>query len=989
MPLIGNEDVPLVAKLDTKNLNTEMKTYINKTMDRAVMENSSELKFDILFKIMTGNTLDTTVRNSQPFSTLDRDSSSNCVVQYNDGWWYKNYHNSNLNGLFLNGSHKSTADVLHRSICYILLTKVHVCAAFPLKCPEPAQWSIRAKGHCPDPSRYFCLKNDLINGYSENCTVFDFLNPGRKHVLRGGLDADICSPERYHPLSIIFQTNVSTNCYFLKTKCNEEGQVVYSPGNRTTDITCSCDYTRGYNFLVKPRDSCFCVPSEEDCSCIIKTCTNSTYKLSPVNWKMYGRITITGTLAVYFINEPLHDEIILIEGQNVSFKYKLSRKTSQIRFVKNNQFIAETKNVIKRVSDSWNILEIVGVTIADEGEYCAEVENKRSTVTRLVIQQLPETIKQMPVHDREQFLKAARSGTKKRYYIRVMIVGESSAGKTCLLRRLMDKKIDDVKSTDGIDIERWTCQIDVTTGEWKFSTSDKCCSLWSKKSEHFAEGGFWDFAGQKQFYATHQTFLTGNAVYLLVVDISKDFTKKNYSRMIEKQFHTIGEHIDFWFDNIHCYSIDRPTQSRELNPPIIVVGTGLDNIPLEKKEETTRTFEEFLSNILSSHAKRRHLRNQHYLSNTCPSENKQEFKKLREDIFKSAQSLTKWCNNLPIPWIKLEKEICRKICGKECIMSYSEAIKLAKICSFPDVRHTATGLDSFLKYEHDIGNIIFFEDIKDFIILDLKWLVNIFRCFVSHKYKSETLGMPAWTALEETGKLLDELIDELLKKNASLSLKLHKNFVLEIMQKFDIIVKPIDDICTMDYYMPCMMNAVAFDIIIEQNISDDWKKTSWFGLEFNFLPPTYLNHILVSFIRTHKVFKEKDNRLSIYRNIGMFQLNASGSQILVICLSENVIAMQVVQLRCKEDVCFSDVKNQLINLVDSIKLRYRINVTYEKKFKCPKGSFHDNEGISYDDVFDKNEFRCSEHNDMHSSEEIYTYWVKVCQYVFSIISTFF
>lgn len=61
--------------------------------------------------------------------------------------------------------------------------QVHLSAAFPLKCPEPAQWSLRARSHCPDPSKYFCLKNDLINGYSENCTVSDFLQPGKLLLL--------------------------------------------------------------------------------------------------------------------------------------------------------------------------------------------------------------------------------------------------------------------------------------------------------------------------------------------------------------------------------------------------------------------------------------------------------------------------------------------------------------------------------------------------------------------------------------------------------------------------------------------------------------------------------------------------------------------------------------------------------------------------------------------------------------------------------------
>lgn len=67
-------------------------------------------------------------------------------------------------------------DILRQTWRFFL--QVHVCTAFPLKCPELAQWALRAKSHCVDPSKYFCLQNDLINGYSENCTRSDFQQPG-------------------------------------------------------------------------------------------------------------------------------------------------------------------------------------------------------------------------------------------------------------------------------------------------------------------------------------------------------------------------------------------------------------------------------------------------------------------------------------------------------------------------------------------------------------------------------------------------------------------------------------------------------------------------------------------------------------------------------------------------------------------------------------------------------------------------------------------
>ncbi|XP_052096699.1 death-associated protein kinase dapk-1-like [Mytilus californianus] len=95
--------------------------------------------------------------------------------------------------------------------------------------------------------------------------------------------------------------------------------------------------------------------------------------------------------------------------------------------------------------------------------------------------------------------------------------------------------------------------------------------------EEYATLLLWDFAGDEEFYHTHQTFLSQDAIYLVVTKLNEADDKK------------AKEMFQLWMNSIHCYcsttevlgSIEEKNKS--LYPPVVLVGTHKDKV--EASEE--------------------------------------------------------------------------------------------------------------------------------------------------------------------------------------------------------------------------------------------------------------------------------------------------------------------------------------------------------------------------------------------------------------------
>ena len=387
-------------------------------------------------------------------------------------------------------------------------------------------------------------------------------------------------------------------------------------------------------------------------------------------------------------------------------------------------------------------------------------------------------------------------------------------------------------------------------------------------------------------------------------------------------------------------------------------------------------FVKHLGNILKEQSTRKHIWNILYLSNKKPL--KKDFPELQTAIFETAKEMSSWDKELPLSWIHLEVALDHERDAGSNILTFHLVVELAK-------KYSLTTSDDeeiivFLSYQHECGHVIFFKDLPDFIILNPSWLIDAFKCLVSpYQFQGPLIDLEDWTEFWETGRLTSNLISKLFEKVPKLKFMEYKKHLLDVLEKFDIIVKPKNGNMKM-YYLPCMIKSTTFNEICESFgvHKPSCHRTSWLLLEFEFLPPAIFNRVLVGYIRMHKVSIEStDNgqRLSLYRGIGVFDINESGSMKLVICAGQNVIAFQIWIYGNGLHSTFHNYRQTLTDMVDILSKKYQVCCKYTVKMKCSKSDYQKTEGRFECKVLqDSKKYFCPEHSIEHGCLDAYKYW---------------
>ncbi|CAG2236361.1 unnamed protein product [Mytilus edulis] len=171
-------------------------------------------------------------------------------------------------------------------------------------------------------------------------------------------------------------------------------------------------------------------------------------------------------------------------------------------------------------------------------------------------------------------------------------------------------------------------------------------------------------------------------------------------------------------------------------------------------------------------------------------------------------------------------------------------------------------LELFLKYHHEIRALVYFEDLPNYIVLDTQWLADAFKCIVTaDKFRpgqGRRLGTKAWADLNDKGLLHSQVLEYIIKTNKHI-FKFEKelnDYILNIMEKFDIIIRPNKSDAAEDspkYYVPCMVKTRPELINIYEmfKVAND-NKSAWLCFEFNFLPQHLINHLIASLSREYE-----------------------------------------------------------------------------------------------------------------------------------------
>ncbi|CAG2254340.1 unnamed protein product [Mytilus edulis] len=301
----------------------------------------------------------------------------------------------------------------------------------------------------------------------------------------------------------------------------------------------------------------------------------------------------------------------------------------------------------------------------------------------------------------------------------------------------------------------------------------------------------WDFGGQDVFYSTHQTFLTYRAIYMVVLDGSRklDDPCPNEQYLPGKGQHkTARDYLLFWINTIVTYC----KGSNQGFPKIMVVLTHKDQVKANEIESRRHEIFGEINKMFQQTPLGQHLVIEDKIFVNAKDKHDTEMEKIKEVIISESERQPTWGELLPKCFIPLELEFASLTKRNIPLITLDH---LKKINSLQPIRPLSEDeLKVFLKFQHSIGKLLYFDELKldDRIVLSPTLLIDAFKSIVTDRQfcKGDRNREEIWDAMGMKGVVFKQAIYEVWKRKKYAKFNKEKDYLLAVMTHLDILVEP-------------------------------------------------------------------------------------------------------------------------------------------------------------------------------------------------------
>lgn len=579
------------------------------------------------------------------------------------------------------------------------------------------------------------------------------------------------------------------------------------------------------------------------------------------------------------------------------------------------------------------------------------------------------------------FHKALLEGTMQLKKVPIMIVGQGCSGKTSLKKSLKGEPFDPEENSTVI-MEIDPSYFTVSTEDWKILGRNQAADSAGsgdrtdedeealikmlqeelEKDEDDEEAIYatlWDFGGQFVYYTTSTLFITENAMYFLVYNLSRNpddkaipLSKQELFRVVQDTFgdKTNMAYLDFWMSMVSCFaSQDEGGQDThesqklpETLPPDFFVCTHADD-PYNggNPKQLAR---EIYGNL---HEKKScsHLVDFFVVDNTksgtedeCP-----DIPRLKTAVLEVAKGLPHLKQNFPKKWFKYEKAL--KVMREQGYnwISIHLARKVAvELCSIMDEHE----FETLMTLLHDKRILVHFTDtpeLNEMVILNLQWMIDVFKKVITiAPLESKEKGFrKLWHKLQEKGILEKKLLEHVwspicLQEETS---DIIFGSLTAIMERFSLLcpLRSSDASSVVEYLVPSMLKSPLPEDVMKLIAS--LKIPSLFlKFEYGQVPPNLFPRLVVEFFQWCTKKWPSQPHPQLFLNFARFYIHpADGYSVILLCHSSSIeVAVYSADMGFDTNIT-RDVHSRLRLMLQVIskELFWLKNMQFEVSVLCP------------------------------------------------------